>query len=131
MKKYLFGIMSIAFAVALVSFTSAEKNAKKYDCTWFVFDDNNDDIATQSEALNQLNYRLPSGSEDVNELCQLTDKICAICADQEVVNGVARPKITGQTIGATLTAYFGSGAGQNDPEAFDYPGQILEKLSVE
>lgn len=127
MKKILFASFAVVVAVALVSFTNAEKKSSKFDCTWFIYNKLGQAYPTSAtEAKVRTDYRQLVTGEDINSLCPETHQLCAICVNSSsLVNGVLRPIIVGDPVESNINAYF-TGTG-NKPLVVDFPGSIAEK----
>lgn len=121
MKK----VLVSALVAAILAITTSYRNKELANyCNWFIYDDVDDDLAnTYSEAMNPQNYRLMTLAEQRELLCEGTEKICCICAeDTQIMYGVIRPVLLWEPVGFEIMYLFNySGYTPN-------PGLVTMKL---
>ncbi len=112
MKKYLFGIIAVVFAVASVAFTTEKKD--KFEQKWFLYVGSTDlqfgDATDLSAAKTASNYQVQSSST-----CEqsLEVELCEILAESDG-GSPERPVITG-TVETKIDNYFSSTSPVVDP----------------
>jgi len=90
MKKYLFGLFALAFAIGAVAFTSPSKKVKKEgkDLVVYVFTGNS---SQQADATKYIKTTLPSCSGAQNVFCTITAPDNGSNPDFTISNPVSAP----------------------------------------